>query len=411
MIPARRPLHVLQLDPNANTPPYDRALCRALAAAGCRVSLLTSRFLYEALPPPAEFRLEERFFRLVGSLLGARLGLARRPAARRALKAAEYPVDWALVLAALAGRRPAQRPDIVHVQWTVQPALDGLAWQVLRALGVPLVYTVHNLVPHDAAPSDAARYGRLYRAADALVVHSVRSAAALRERWGIRPQRIAVVPMGPMLEEWLPIPRDEARRRLGLPPDAELVLFAGLIEPYKGLGDLIAAFGALAGRRPLAHLAIAGKPNAPFAPYERQLAALGLGARTTLDLRFLPEPRLAAYLCAADVVVLPYRAVTSSAMLLAARRFGCPVVATDVGDLGEIVVDGETGLLAPPGDPAALARAVERLLADPALAARLGQAGQEVALGPHGWAASAVRTLALYRRLLAVQAAGRRSRT
>src|SRR6185295_17548652 len=116
--------------------------------------------------------------------------------------------------------------------------------RLVKRLGVPLVYTVHNLVPHHARPADAARYGRLYREADALVVHSQRSALALQRDWGIPPERITVVPMGPMLESWPALPRDEARRRLGLPSDAELVLFAGLIEPYKGLADLIDGFAS-----------------------------------------------------------------------------------------------------------------------------------------------------------------------
>ncbi|MFN8634747.1 MAG: glycosyltransferase [Chloroflexota bacterium] len=399
MIPAQRPLHVLQLDPNANTPPYDRALGEALAAAGCRVELLTSRFLYEELPRSGGLRLDERFFRLAGSSLAARTGLTQRPAARRILKAAEYPLDWLPLLVGLALRRGRARPDLVHVQWTVQPTLDLLIWQLVRRLGVPLVYTVHNLIPHHARPRDAVVYGRLYRAADALVVHSERSAQALRDEWRIPGHRIAVVPMGPMLEGWPELSRDEARRTLGLPLDGELVLFTGLIEPYKGLSDLIAAFGTVAGRRPSARLVIAGKPNEPLDGYRQQLDQLGLLDRTTLDLRFLPESTLVAYLCAADVVVLPYRSVTSSAMLLAARRFGCPVVATDAGDLGELIEDGASGLLAPPSSPDQLGAAVERLLADPALATCLGRAGQAQALGPHGWPEAARRTLALYRQL------------
>lgn len=395
--PADRPLHVLQVDPNANTPPYDRALAQALAAAGCRVELLTSRFLYEDLSHPSGVALDERFFRLAGSPLAGRLGLTRRPAARRALKAAEYPLDWLMTLPRIARRRP----DVVHVQWSVQPTLDLLLWRVLRRLRIPLVYTAHNLVPHHAGAADAARYGRLYRAADALIVHSERSARALHESWGIPAERIAVVPHGPLLEAHPPLTRDAARQRLDLPPDAELVLFAGLIEPYKGLADLIAAFGHLGKQRPRARLVVAGKPNEPVAPYERQLAAVGLLDRAILDLRFLPEPVLAAYLCAADVVVLPYRATTSSGLLFAARRFGRPVVATDVGDLGEVVADGQSGLLVPPSDPDRLAFAVERLLADPDLAARLGAAGRRVATGPESWDTAARLTVALYRRLRA----------
>jgi glycosyltransferase involved in cell wall biosynthesis len=145
---------------------------------------------------------------------------------------------------------------------------------------------------------------------------------------------------------------------------------------------------------------VAGKPNEPFEPYRQQLQSLSLLDRAVLDLRFLPEPELAAYLCAADVVVLPYRATTSSGLLLAARRFGRAVIATEVGDLAELIVDGESGLLVPPASPDRLGAAIERLLADPALAARLGEAGQAAASGPEGWTEAARQTVALYRRLL-----------
>ena len=396
MIPAGRPLRVLQVDPNANTPPYDRALCDALAAAGCEVTLLTSRFLYEQLDQPSIYVVDERFFQVAGSRMAQRLGVARVPAVRRALKAAEYPLDWLLAL----GTLPTLRPDIVHVQWSFEPRLDRLIWQRIKRQGVPLVYTVHNLLPHDARPGDAARYGALYRLADGLVAHSERSAQVLRERWQIPAERVAVSPHGPLFVGVRPLDRPQARRDLGLPPDAELILFGGLIEPYKGLADLIDAFGQLARSRPNARLVVAGKPNEPFQAYREQLHALGIADRVILDLAFLPEPRLGAYLCAADVVVLPYRATTASGLLLGARRFGCPVVATAVGDLAEVIVDGEGGLLSSPSDPDALRRNIERLLVDRELAGRLGAAGQRAAFGAEGWPAAADKTVNFYRRLL-----------
>jgi glycosyltransferase involved in cell wall biosynthesis len=394
--PSGRGLRVLLVDPNANTPPYDRALAESLAAAGCQVDLLTSHFLYEDLERPVAYGLCEHFFRLAGSGLARRFGLAAQPTARRALKAGEYPLDWLLLLASIA----RHRPDVVHVQWSFQPELDLVLWRAMHRLRIPVAYTVHNLVPHNSRPADVARYGRLYRAADALIVHSVRSARALRERWGIPAERITVTPMGPMLESRPALSREVARHGLGLPHDDEVVLFAGLIESYKGLSDLIDAFGLLAAGRPRARLVVAGKPNEPIESYRQQLRALDLLDRATLDVRFLPESALAAYLCAADVVVLPYRSVTSSAVLLSARRFGCPVVATDVGDLGEVIVDRESGLLVPPASPEHLAAAIERLLVDPPLARRLGQAGQAAAFGPQGWPEAARRTVDLYRRLV-----------
>ncbi|MGE3912998.1 MAG: glycosyltransferase, partial [Chloroflexota bacterium] len=208
--------------------------------------------------------------------------------------------------------------------------------------------------------------------------------------------RIAVIPHGPLFESTAPLDRLAARRQLGLPPDAELVLFAGLIEPYKGLDDLIVAFGDLAARRPQARLVIAGKPNERFVRYQQLLRDHRVLDRAILDLAFLPEPRLAAYLCAADVVVLPYRETTASGLLFAARRFGRPVVATAVGDLEEIVVDGESGLLAPASNPARLGEGIERLLRDPALAARLGAAGQRAAFGAESWQSAAERLVTFY---------------
>ena len=385
------------LDPNASTPPYDRALCAALARAGCKVTLTTTRFLYEDLPPPRGFRVDEAFFGLVGGRVGRWLGVTSatpsRARARRLLKAVEYPLDWALLITRVA----RARPDVVHVQWAVAPELDLRVWELLRRSGVPIAFTAHNLLPHDVRPNDAERYGRLYRAADALIVHGGRTADALAERWGIPRERIVVAPHGPLLEDEPELGRGAARRRLGLQPDAPLVLFAGLIEPYKGLDDLIAAFVSLAHSHPEARLVIAGKPNVPLAAVRAGLAQHGLAEQTILDARFLPQSELAAYLCAADVVALPYREATSSGLLLAARRFGRPVVATAVGDLAELVVDGVSGRVVPPRDPDALAAALDDLVSNPTLAERLGAAGKRAAFEQGGWDLAARRTLGAYR--------------
>jgi glycosyltransferase involved in cell wall biosynthesis len=391
--PRQPPPRVVLLDPNSHTLPYDRALAGALARAGCSVELLASPFLYERLPPPDGFRCTEHFFRLTGGRLGRRLAGERRPWPRRALKAGSYPIDWLALLARFL-RCP---PDVVHVQWSLWPGFDRLVWRLLQRRGVPVVYTAHNLLPHAAAPGDARRYRRLYLAADALIVHTDRSAAELAARFGVPPGRIHVAPHGPLLEEEPALARAAARARLGLPAAAPIVLFAGLIEPYKGLADLVAAFSALAPALPAARLVVAGRPNAPVAAQQAALAAAGLAERARFDLRFLPRAELAAYLCAADVVALPYRAATSSGLLMAARRFGCPVVATTAGDLAVLVEDGVSGLLVPPGDPPALADALRRLLTDPALAARLGMTGQQAALRRQSWLVAAERTLAAYR--------------
>jgi glycosyltransferase involved in cell wall biosynthesis len=363
-----------------------------LAATGREVELVVSPFLYEPARPIAAVRRTEHFFRAIDSPLARTLGVTRRGRPRQALKAAAYPLDWLRLLARLR-RHP---PDIVHVQWSLWPALDERLWRRLQARGLPVVYTTHNLLPHAAAPGDARRYGRLYATADAVIVHSDRSAQELSARFGLPADRLHVAPHGPLLEEEPALPIVEARQRLSLPPTDPLILFAGLIEPYKGLADLVDAFRLVAAARPAARLVVAGRPNASVAAHQTALARAGLTDRARFDLRFLPSADLAAYLCAADVVALPYREVTTSGMLMAARRFGRPVVATAVGDLAALIDDGATGLLVPPADPPALAAALLGLLADPVLAARIGGAGRQEALTRHSWGVAAERTLAAY---------------
>ena len=383
------------LDPNANTPAYDRALCGALARVGCDVELATAPFVYDDLPPAHGYRVQHPFFRLATGPLGERLRLADRPRLRRLVKSVEYGLDWSVLLAKMERRRP----DVVHVQWSLVPALERRCWVWLRSRGVPIVYTVHNLLPHAARAGDADRFRRLYQAADALVVHTHGSAAALVDSFGVARERITVAPHGPLLEEEPRLTLEEARARLDLPRGAPLVLFAGLIEPYKGLGDLIDAFAQVVLTKPDARLVVAGRPNESFAAYRRLLEQRGLVGRAHLDLRYLRQAELAAYLCAADVVALPYRQTTASGILMAARRFARPVVATRVGDLAEIVEDGVTGLLVPPSDSQALADAVARLLADPVLANRLGAAAYRQASTAQSWSVAARRTLGLYRAL------------
>lgn len=139
------------------------------------------------------------------------------------------------------------------------------------------------------------------------------------------------------------------------------VLFFGRILPYKGLDVLLDAFRRLDPAR--FHLIIAGGGEVPA------LTAPNI----EIDNRFVTDDRLPGFFQRAHVVALPYHAASQSGVAQMAFAFGKPVVATNVGALPDIVHDGENGLLIPPGDPAALAAALERM-ADAALRARFEEA-------------------------------------
>jgi glycosyltransferase involved in cell wall biosynthesis len=156
-------------------------------------------------------------------------------------------------------------------------------------------------------------------------------------------------------------PREEARRQLDIPADRRVALFLGLIRSYKGVDILLEAIS----RQPADSnwmLVVAGEPWEDRGPaLERQLRSLGIEARVQLRLGWVPESEVPFLLAAADLVVLPYRSGSQSAVAPLALAAGLPVLSTRVGGLPEIVQDGINGVLVEPGSVDALTRAFEEL--------------------------------------------------
>lgn len=187
---------------------------------------------------------------------------------------------------------------------------------------------------------------------------------------GIDPARIAVVRDGIPLDDAAPDPveREQVRRLFHLAPTDRLVLNVAHLSAEKGQTDLIAAAARIHAAAPDSRVAIVGGGKLR-AKLEREAAA-ACDARI-LFAGFWPPERISSLLAAASVFVLPSRQEGLGSILLEAMAAGVPVVAASTGGIPEIVRDGSTGLLVPPGDPEALATAVLRLLADPELATRL----------------------------------------
>jgi glycosyltransferase involved in cell wall biosynthesis len=175
-------------------------------------------------------------------------------------------------------------------------------------------------------------------------------------------------PSMPMASHPLPPPemgelpsRDESRGRFGLPADRRVALFLGLIRAYKGVDVLIHAASRLPAENDWL-LLVAGEPWGDLGPaIQQQVRDLGAEDRVHLRLQWLPESEVPAALAAADLVVLPYRSGSQSAVAPLALAAGLPVLSTQVGGLAEVVQDGVNGLLVEPGSVDALARAFEEL--------------------------------------------------
>jgi glycosyltransferase involved in cell wall biosynthesis len=367
-------MRVQLVDPSAFTPPYDRALAAALARGGAEVELLTSHFLYGPVPEAEGFRVRESFYRRSA-------GRGLDAPARRAFKLAEHLPDM------LRFRRDADA-DVIHYQWLTVPRLDTMLLPSIR----PRVMTAHYVLPPQASRRQAAAARRAFGAMDAVVAHSEHGAARLRDAVGLDPARVHVIPHG-AFDYLTRLPEERP-----LPPELEgaegpVILFFGLLRPYKGVDTLLRAFRRLDG----AELWIVGNPRMDVEPL-RRLAAKATG-RVRFVTRFVEDAEIPAIFRRADIVTLPYRDIEQSGVLYTGLAFGKPMVLTDVGGFPELGEQGAARIV-PREDPAALAAALGELVGDEGARAELAAAAAKAAAGPYSWDAIARQTLALYNDLL-----------
>ncbi|MBI2383503.1 MAG: glycosyltransferase family 1 protein [Gammaproteobacteria bacterium] len=283
------------------------------------------------------------------------------------------------------------------------------------ARGIPLVMTFHALgrvrrqhqAGADRFPDERfAIEERLARGAARVVAECAQDRDDLLNLYGADPERIDVVPCGFDPAEIGPLDRRWARAQLGWDAGAFIVLQLGRLVPRKGVANVIRGVAALRERhRVNARLYVVGGnseiPNEVATPeigrLRRLAAALGVADRVHFVGRRARRV-LSLYYSAADVFVTTPWYEPFGITPVEAMACGTPVVGADVGGIRSTVLDGLTGLLVPPEDPAALADSLARLHADPALRARLGEAGRRRANRCFTWKRVAQQMVAVYER-------------
>ena len=360
---------------------YDFALCHELRRADVDVTLFTcdETMAYTA---PSDLPIRYPYRRIFGE----------DPAPLRA-----YRYWRALRKIAAAAAREA--PHIAHLHYFLLGPADYLFLRRMRRQGTRIVVTAHDVVPFNARFHTRALYQQLYANADGLIVHAEQNRSELLDQFDLEPGRVSVIPHGHYLPytEGRLLSREEARAKLGLPAGAPVLLFFGQIKRVKGLDTLLKAMPQVIASHPGVKLLIAGQVwKDSWDRYQSLIDELSLDAHIRARIAYIPDEEVEAYYRAADMVVLPYWRIYQSGVLLMAWSYGRPVVASDVGGLGESVRDGETGLLVPPGEPGALAGAIKELLADRALSEGMGGAGRRLVEQEYAWDRIAQRTAALY---------------
>ncbi|MFB6247298.1 MAG: glycosyltransferase family 4 protein [Salinibacter sp.] len=315
-----------------------------------------------------------------------------------------------------SGRRALEGGyDLWHLHWpddflsyaapwtaTVYVAAELLLMAQARARGTRIVWTIHDLGPHESPHPWLERlfWPLFLPMIDGYITLSEHARTAAQRRFpALRAVPGRVVPHGHYRPAYPdPPPKTHARQEWDLPPDDPVLVYVGRIRPYKNVERLVASFRQLESDR--ARLVVAGNPSTE-ALAERIRAAAGADPRVQRALRFLPEAEMASVLAAADLVVLPYEDILHSGTALLALSFDRPVLVPAEGAMSELqeqvgaewvyIFDGALR-------PDTLRKALH--------AAKSDRRADRAPLDDLSWPPLAEDTVALYEEVLAGDAAG-----
>jgi D-inositol-3-phosphate glycosyltransferase len=262
---------------------------------------------------------------------------------------------------------------IFHVLWNNKFELFDrtLLLVYYKLLGRKITMTAHNVNMRKRDGTDTwlnrSSLWIQYRLVDYIFVHAEANKAELLAQFGVAERKVSVIPFG--INNTVPhtgLGSAEAKKILGILPNDKVVLHFGQIAPYKGLEYLVTAFRKLLASDPSYRLIIAGKPKWDGS-YWSEIAQL-IGKVDALDrviqrIEHIPDSETEIYFKAADVLVLPYRAIFHSGVMFLAYSFGLPVVGADVGALKDEIIQGQTGLIFKPCDSADLAAKIDEYFA------------------------------------------------
>jgi glycosyltransferase involved in cell wall biosynthesis len=324
---------------------------------------------------------------------------------RRILKLLEAQLN----LSALTVRFLISRPDVIHVQY-----LPMLKWrfpldlwflEFCRNRGSKIVLTVHDLLPHDTGEAYKRTFDELYRMVDAMICHSDHIRMRLGLEFSVPEEKVSVIPHGPFFYDLPAIGLEQTLQSFEVGPHEVLVLWQGIIFPYKGIDLLLRAWQQVEANGEGACLVIAGT-GAPelLDQIREQVKQLGL-KRVKLHLRFISTEELVALYRAASVVVYPYRAITTSGALATGLALGKAIVASDLPVFRELLTNGENALLVDPQDSGELAGALIKLTQDSGLRDQLARNVRAMSFGDQAWLSIAKKTVQAYENVLA-QSAG-----
>lgn len=252
-------------------------------------------------------------------------------------------------------RIKAWHPDLVLVSYFLPWFAPSYAWICKRLLGIKIVCLAHNIDFHEKWPAADLLTKKFLQHCDTIVVLSEACLRDLKRKMPADISSRAILGFHPVYDCYA-----ENTQLANVFKEEHTLLFFGLIKDYKGLDVLLKAMKQSLAVLPGLKLIIAGEVYGRSDKYLKLIRELGLEASVETHFRYITDTEISGFFQRSQVCVLPYKTATQSGVIATAYSFGVPVIASDVGGLGESVVNNVTGLLVPPNSPEALASAIIR---------------------------------------------------
>ncbi|MBX2991770.1 MAG: glycosyltransferase [Bacteroidetes bacterium] len=252
-----------------------------------------------------------------------------------------------------------RKPDLLIFTYSLPffgPCYGTIARVATRGTNTKVLFLCHNIVPHERRPGDVVFTKYALKAADHFIVQSDAVELDLKKFFPQAAYRKIPHPVYNIFGS--PVEKEFARRKLGITDERVLLCF-GYVRAYKGLLTMLEAMPMIL-KEMNVRLLVVGEFYDKREPYEQLMSDYELRDHVTVVSDYVANETVALYFSAADVAMLPYTSATQSGIAQIAYNFNKPVIASNVGGLGEVVRDGVTGFVVLPKDPEALAHAVLR---------------------------------------------------
>lgn len=360
---------------------YSLCLCQALHEKGIDVTLVI---------PANKHILKEPEFDV------ARILPSKDPNDSKMNKVKDYIYYFLSIL-----KWVTKSDSLIHYQF-FRIRFEILFLWIFKLAGARIVYTAHNILPHESSKIDPWIFRFIYQTVNEIIVHSDFIGKKLLNHFNINPEKIHVIPHGDfnMFLADSDKTKTSARKRFQYSPKDKVLLFFGYIREYKGLDLLLQAFGMIQNHDKHFKLLIAGSPATEtlLKDYQDQIGATPGVERIHAVLDFIPHEDVPDYFRASDLVVLPYRRIDHSGIVHLACSFGKPVLATSVGDFEEVILPGKTGFLVQENTPRLLADGILNAFSDAFNLEKMGKAAKEFSDTHFAWPHIAKETVLVYQR-------------